>query len=125
LLPFDNVLVVMDLTGSQIRQILEQNANTDHAILQISGMTVQYDLTRPVGTRITEVNVAGKTVEPGKSYQVATNDFLAVGGDQYPTFKDGKNIVYGDLLRDAFAVYLRKHSPVHPKLEKRIVFVNR
>jgi len=125
LLPFDNVLVIMDLTGEQIRQILEQNANSEHAILQISGMTVQYDLTRPVGSRITDVRVANEALEPRKSYRVAANDFLAAGGDQYATFKDGKNIVYGGSLRDIFAAYLTKYSPVHPKLEKRIVFVNR
>jgi 5'-nucleotidase / UDP-sugar diphosphatase len=125
LLPFDNVLVVMDLTGNQIRQILEQNADSEHAILQISGMAVQYDITRAVGSRITEVNVADKTLEPGKSYRVATNDFLAAGGDQYSTFKDGKNPVYGSSLRDVFAAYLTRHSPVHPELQKRIVFFNR
>jgi 2',3'-cyclic-nucleotide 2'-phosphodiesterase (5'-nucleotidase family) len=125
LLPFDNVIAVMDLTGNQIRQILEQNANSEHAILQISGMNVQYDMTRPVGSRITDVHIAGGAFEPEKSYRVATNDFLAAGGDQYSTFKDGKGIVYGGSLREVVAAYLTRHSPVHPEVQKRIVFVNR
>ena len=115
----------MDLTGNQIRQILEQNANSEHAILQISGMNVQYDMTRPVGSRITDVHIASGAFEPEKSYRVATNDFLAAGGDQYSTFKDGKGIVYGGSLREVVAAYLTRHSPVHPEVQKRIVFVNR
>jgi 5'-nucleotidase / UDP-sugar diphosphatase len=125
LLPFDNVLVVMDLTGNQIRQILEQNANFEHPILQISGMNVKYDMTRSIGSRITDVNVAGRALEPGKTYRVATNDFLAAGGDQFSTFKDGENIVYGDSLREVFTAFLTGHSPVLPEVQKRIVFVNR
>jgi 2',3'-cyclic-nucleotide 2'-phosphodiesterase (5'-nucleotidase family) len=124
LLPFDNVLVVMDLKGSQIRRILEQNANSEHAILQVSGMNVQYDMTRPVGSRITNVHVSGMALEPGKTYRVASNDFLAAGGDQYSTFKDGKNVVYGSTLREIVAAYLTRHSPVHPEVQKRVVFLN-
>lgn len=124
LLPFDNNLVVMDLTGGQVKQILEQNTSPEHKILQISGMTVQYDLSRPSGTRVIGAQVGNKPLDPGKTYRVATNDFLAAGGDQYSAFKDGKNIVCGDLLRDVFAGFLSRHSPVHPKIEKRIVFVS-
>jgi 2',3'-cyclic-nucleotide 2'-phosphodiesterase (5'-nucleotidase family) len=124
LLPFDNNLIVMDLTGDQVKQILEQNTSPEHKILQISGMTVQYDLSRPPGARVIGAQIANKPLDPGKTYRVATNDFLAAGGDQYSTFKNGKNIVSGDLLRDVFAGYLSRHSPVHPEIEKRIVFVS-
>jgi 5'-nucleotidase / UDP-sugar diphosphatase len=121
LLPFDNVVVVMDLSGDQVRQIFEQNAGFDHQLLQVSGLTVNYDLTRPAGSRVIGVTVGNQPLEPRKTYRVATNDFLAAGGDQYTTFKEGANILYGDTLRDVFAAYLEKHSPVHPELQKRIV----
>jgi 5'-nucleotidase / UDP-sugar diphosphatase len=123
LLPFDNRLVVMDLTGDQIKQILEQSATFEHGILQISGMSVTYDLKKPVGSRLAKALVDNKTLEPRKTYRVATNDFLAAGGDRFTTFKEGKNIVYGDVLTDVFIAYLEKHSPVHHELEKRIVFL--
>ena len=125
LLPFDNMLIVMDLTGKQIREILEENTHIEHGILQVSGITVQYDLTRPVGSRVIEARVGNAALEPVKTYRVATNDFLAAGGDHFALFQEGKNIVYGDSLRDAFIAYLEKHSPVHPEVEKRVVFNNR
>ena len=124
LLPFDDVLVVMDLTGDQIKQILEQNTSFGHSILQTSGTTVHYDLTRPADSRVIRVDVGDKPLEPLKTYRVATNDFLAAGGDYFKTFKEGKHLAYGNSLVEAFTTYLEKHSPVHPEREKRIVFVN-
>jgi 5'-nucleotidase / UDP-sugar diphosphatase len=125
LLPFDNFVVVMNLTGDQVRQILEQNTTFDHQLLQVSGLAVDYDVAAPAGSRAIRVFVGNQPLEPDRIYRVATNDFLAVGGDQYTTFQEGKNIVYGDSLRDVFAAYLEKHSPVHPEIQKRMVFVTR
>jgi 2',3'-cyclic-nucleotide 2'-phosphodiesterase (5'-nucleotidase family) len=58
-----------------------------------------------------------------KTYRIATNDFLAAGGDRFATFKDGQNISYGMDLRDAFLSYLKKRSPVQPRIEERIIIL--
>lgn len=121
LLPFDNRVVVMDLTGEQIRRVFEQNAGTTHQVLQVSGLTVHLDLTRPPGLQATEVHIGSNPLEPGRTYRVATNDFLAAGGDEFTTFREGRNIVFGDQLRDVVTAYLEQHSPVHPHIENRIV----
>ncbi|MGB9857042.1 MAG: bifunctional metallophosphatase/5'-nucleotidase [Dictyoglomaceae bacterium] len=123
LLPFDNVLVTMDLTGKQILQLLEQSATLQKGILQVSGIRVKYDMTKPVGQRVVEVYVGDKPLELDKVYRVVTNDFLAAGGDNFVTFKEGKNLVYGDMLRDVFVEYLKKHSPISPKVEGRSVII--
>jgi 5'-nucleotidase / UDP-sugar diphosphatase len=125
LLPFDNTLVVMDLTGGQIKRILEENVGFEHGILQISGLSVRYDLNQPFGSRVLSAKVEGKPLELSKTYRVVTNDFLAAGGDHFAVFGEGRNVAYGDSLRDVLATYLEKHSPVHPEPEKRIVFVGR
>jgi len=123
LLPFDNVLVTMDLTGKQILQLLEQSATLQKGILQQSGLKVKYDMTKPVGQRVVEVFVGEKPLELDKVYKVVTNDFLAAGGDNFVTFKEGKNLVYGDMLRDVFIEYLKKHSPISPKVEGRSIII--
>jgi 2',3'-cyclic-nucleotide 2'-phosphodiesterase (5'-nucleotidase family) len=123
LLPFDNVLVTMDLTGKQILQLLEQSATLEKGILQQSGLKVKYDMTKPVGKRVVEVFVGDKPLELDKVYKVVTNDFLAAGGDNFVTFKEGKNLVYGDMLRDVFIEYLKKHSPISPKVEGRSIII--
>ena len=120
LLPFDNNLMTMDLTGAQIVALLEQNAKTE-GMLQVSGLKVVYDMSAPEGSRVKELFVGGRLAEPSRTYRVTTNDFLAAGGDRFGTFRDGKNAVIGDNVRDAFLDYLKKHSPVSPRTEGRIV----
>ena len=120
LLPFDNQIVTMDLSGAQIRQILEQNASSTHQKLQVSGLTVRYDLTQPAGRQAAEIEVGGQPLEDVRTYRMATNDFLAAGGDAYTTFKAGANLVYGELVRDVFSAYLERKSPVRPQIENRI-----
>ena len=124
LLPFDNTLVVMDLTGHQILQLLEQNAGGEQKILQVAGLKVEYDLSRPPGARVLRVLVAEDPLRDTQVYRVVTNDFLAVGGDRFDTFTQGTNIVYGDPMRDVFIHYLSKHSPVRPEIDGRIIFLN-
>ena len=121
LLPFDNSLVTMKLTGRQILKILERDARMEYGILQVSGIKIQYDLSEPVGSRVKEVYIGTSPLDPNKAYTIATVDFLAVGGDKFSTFKQGKNIVYGMALRDVFVSYLKKHSPVSPMIEGRII----
>lgn len=122
LLPYDNVLMTMDLTGRQIRELLEHGATLPHGgILQASGISVTYNLKKPIGERVANVCVENSPLNLMNVYTVTTNDFLAAGGDGYATFKEGKNIRYGDNLRDVFVEYIKRHSPIDPKIEGRIV----
>ncbi|MGA2333145.1 MAG: 5'-nucleotidase C-terminal domain-containing protein [Syntrophales bacterium] len=121
LLPFDNVLVTMKLTGKKILEILEQNAKLEHGILQVSGMVIRYDLSEPAGSRVREVYIGRRSLDPEKSYTVTTIDFLAAGGDAFSPFKGGKSITYGTALRDVLVSYLEKHSPISPRIEGRII----
>lgn len=121
-LPFDNLLVSMDLTGKQILRLLERSALMEHGILQSSGIRVTYNLERPPGRRVVEAMVNGEPLSAEKAYRIVTNDFLAAGGDKFSAFRNGKNIRYGDDQREVFLRYLKKHSPVHPGVEGRILF---
>jgi len=120
LLPFDNNLMTMDLTGVQIIGLLEQNAKTE-GMLQVSGLKVVYDITAAEGSRVKELTIDSKPAERLRTYRVTTNDFLAAGGDRFEIFRAGKNAVIGDNVRDALLDYLKKHSPVNPRTEGRIV----
>ena len=120
LLPFDNNLMTLELTGAQIAEVLEHNAKTE-GMLQVSGLKVVYDMTAPEGSRLKELTIGGKPAERSSLYRVTTNDFLAAGGDRFGMFREGRNAVIGDNVRDAFLDYLRKHSPVAPRTEGRIV----
>jgi 5'-nucleotidase len=92
--PFDNGLVSMQLTGAQLKAILEQQfQDAGDKILQVSGIKESYDRSHPAGDRITSLTLAdGTAVDPAASYAVAANSFLATGGDGFTVFKDGTGV---------------------------------
>lgn len=116
-LPFGNTLVVMDLTGAQLRRLLEQQwdrpAASGSTILQISqGLSYQWDEKRPVGSRLVpgSLKFNGVPVDDGKTYRVVANNFLAEGGDNLPEFAKGTNRVDTQLVDlDALSDFIAKH----------------
>ena len=86
-LPFGNVVVKLGLKGSQIWEALEngvsqveQNAGR---FPQVSGMSFTWNPKAEVGSRVVSVEIGGRPLSKGKTYTVATNDYLANGGDGY------------------------------------------
>ncbi|MCE5335712.1 MAG: bifunctional metallophosphatase/5'-nucleotidase [Desulfobacteraceae bacterium] len=120
-LPFDNVLVSMEITGGQIMEVLEKSI-LGEKILQVSGIQVEYDLAKPAGARVVSVQVEGRPLDAGVSYRIATNDFLAAGGDQYNPFKLGRGVLFGETIREVVSDYISKHSPVATATQGRIIF---
>src|SRR5699024_8613631 len=65
---------------------------------QVAGMTYKLDTTEEVGKRVHSVKVNGKPLDLNKRYKVATNDFMASGGDGYTLLRVGNLIAqYPDL----------------------------
>jgi len=99
--PFANTLVNMDLTGEQIKAVLEQQWQRDadgnvpsRPFLRLGvsdGFTYTFDANREEGDRITGMWLDGETVDPAASYSVTVNSFLASGGDNFRAFADGAN----------------------------------
>ncbi len=119
-LPFDNQLMAMDLTGDQVLRILEHSVSSSPGKMQVAGLTFQFDMSRPAGDRILKVTVGGEPLEPARLYRVVTIDYLASGGDGQETFLEGINPAYGDTEVWVVAQYFQDHSPVHPGVEGRI-----
>ena len=119
-LPFDNQLIAMDLSGAQILRILEHSVADRAGSLQVSGLSFRFDYSNPVGQRIREVTIGEGPLDRQRTYRVVTIDYLAYGGDGFETFLDGTNLAYGDGEVWAVAEYIRAHSPVDPRAEGRI-----
>lgn len=120
LFPFEDLLITLELKGKDIKDIMEKCADNQHGILQISGMKVIFDFSRPEGKRVVSITIKDKKLDPEATYSVATIDFLAQGGDGYDTFKNGKDIRNIMPLRDLIIHYFKEHSPVSGKIEGRI-----
>lgn len=88
--PFPNDLVTMDLTGKQLRSLMEHGAGLSNGVLQASaGLEMQYDSSKPVGQRVTLLMLNGKAIDDAAVYRIATNSFLADGGDGFAAFAEG------------------------------------
>lgn len=121
-LPFNNTLVTMDLTGAQVERVLEEGANSQYGTVQVSGLTWAYDADAPFGDRVTRVTLPdGTPIDPNATYKIATNNFMATGGDQFTTFTQGQNTTDTQTnLVDTVVRYLELNSPVDPQVEGRL-----
>jgi 5'-nucleotidase / UDP-sugar diphosphatase len=127
-LPFGNRVVTLELTGEQLRQGLEnglsQLPRSGGRFPQVSGIKLTADVSRPPGARIVSISVAGAPLDPAKRYTVATNEFLARGGDGYTSFAQAKPLLPVDdspRLSNEVMVYLRRIGTVRTGVEGRIV----
>jgi 5'-nucleotidase / UDP-sugar diphosphatase len=115
-LPFQNTLVRMTMTGAQIKQAL------GHTVMTVGGVRVRLDSTKPDGSRLAWVRLAdGKKLDDRELYSVVTNDFLFAGGDGFKEFADGLNVQdTGAILRDVVGEYISTFGEISPKLDGRI-----
>jgi 2',3'-cyclic-nucleotide 2'-phosphodiesterase (5'-nucleotidase family) len=141
--PFDNYIVAVKLTGQQIRDSLEHGVSSIEEkagrFPQVSGIVFTCDRFSPKGSRVKEVFINGNPLVAGREYTVATNDFLAAGGDGYKAFGDavkssrdyaviggamkGDKLVYNDSgrwLRDVVIDFIKIQREISPKVEGRI-----
>lgn len=120
--PFNNYLVSMDLTGRQIHDILTEQWSGENAgqpkVLQTSaGFTYGVDDAETPQLVEGTVMIDGERVpnDDSRTYRVVTNNFLAGGGDGFPTFAEGRDVYFGGLDIDAFRAYLKQNSPYTPE----------
>lgn len=125
--PFGNSLVKMDLTGQQIRDLLERQwAGQPFArILKISGLTYEWDAAAPVGGRIVAVYRNGTPLDQTATYTATVNSFLADGGDNFTVLTSGANRVGGPVDLDALIAYVKTlPQPFTALIEGRIQRLN-
>ncbi|HEX7929578.1 MAG TPA: 5'-nucleotidase C-terminal domain-containing protein, partial [Sphingomicrobium sp.] len=116
MMPFGNNLVVMTLTGAQLKSALEQQFGsairagftTPSALAPSEGFTYAVDMSRPAGARLFDMRLQGRPIDPASRYRVVVNNYLASGGDNLSAFAAGteitdKNIIDLDALVDWIA----------------------
>jgi 5'-nucleotidase len=123
--PFANVLVTMDMTGASIDAVLEQQFQGANGVLQIpASLTYDRSNTLPAGNRVSNVRIGGVPLDPGATYRVTVNNFLADGGDGFTVFRTGgTNRFVGEIDSDAFSRYIEFLGTVDPGPQNRITLV--
>lgn len=123
--PFPNTVVICEVTGAQLLQLLDHAASLTNGILQVSaGVNFTYIPTQESGKRVIDITLHGKKIESNKRYKVATSNFVADGGDGYGIFKQSINIQRTpDEIVQVMARYLSKRPVYKSALEGRLTLV--
>jgi 5'-nucleotidase len=126
ILPFENTLVKVRLTGAHLKRLLENGVSAageeDGRFPHVSGMSFAYDPGKPVGARVTSIEIGGRPFEPEKSYTVAVSAYVLGGGDGYdfkgaePLIKPEEGPVEPDIVMEA----IRRQGTISPQVEGRI-----
>ncbi|GGJ45998.1 bifunctional metallophosphatase/5'-nucleotidase [Deinococcus roseus] len=133
--PFGNTVYVMDLTGKEVWDALENGvsdwANGAGRFLQVGGMRYSFDPTKAVGSRIlsAEVKQPDGTFKPldlNATYHTVTNSFVAAGGDNFTVLKNAKGFRLDTYLTDYVVVndYFAFVKSANPQVEGRVTIVN-
>ncbi|BDZ39124.1 bifunctional metallophosphatase/5'-nucleotidase [Microbacterium suwonense] len=128
--PFANTLVTLQLTGAQLKSVLEEQWQPDGASrpflkLGVSkGLTYTYDPTAAKGSHITSITLNGTAIDPAASYLVAANSFLAAGGDNFFTLADGADKKdTGKVDLQSMVDWFTENKTASPDLAQRAVGV--
>ena len=125
--PFGNGLVVMTLTGTQLKVLLESQQmrpDGEPTILQPSaGFTYTWHSDARRGERVADMKLDGQPVKPEARYRVTVNGFIAEGGDGFVLLKDGRERTGGGDELEALTDYLAA-APRTPDPTPRMKRVN-
>ncbi|QIL01966.1 bifunctional metallophosphatase/5'-nucleotidase [Sphingomonas sinipercae] len=115
MMPFGNNLVVMTLTGAQLKTAIEQQySDTNLAALKhvavlaaSAGFAYDIDVSRPSGDRVTRMALNDTPIRPQGRYRVVVNNYVAAGGDGLKAFTDGTDVTDGGIVDlDALVAWL-------------------
>lgn len=136
-MPFGNTLFVLDVTGQQLKDGLENGisgaklADLPGKFPQVAGMKFKWDPKQPDGNKVYDAQIKGENgYEPldlRKTYRLATNSFVANGGDGYNSFAEAiaGGAYHEDLGYPDYETFMehvnRLGGTVSPVIEERIV----
>lgn len=124
-LPFYNTLVTLLMSGTQIKEVMEQSFSLERGMMQVAGLKAVYDLSKPVGKRLQRLQIGGQLVQDEKLYKVATNSFIGDGGDLYSTFEKIPKQNSKQSINAYMIDYFKKHKQVNLPQMNRLVPVEK
>lgn len=124
--PFDNTLVLVQLSGTELRAFMEQGVSGLHGVIQVSGLSFTFNYDLPRGSRIIGDIIddsTGMPINPTEEYTIAVNDFMANGGDDFTTLPGNPQTNTYVIVRDLVVSWTQANSPFtapDPAVEQRI-----
>lgn len=122
--PFTNFLVLIEASGQDIVDALEYGTDAYPEVAgkfpQVSGISYTLDVNEKVGTRVKDVLINGSPIDLKKTYKLATNDFMAAGGDGYTMFEGNKILSEDTTLADLLVEYLGEVKEIDYSVDGRL-----
>ena len=125
--PFGNVVCKIAAPGRVILDALNNGTSrlpfNDGRFPMISGMTIRVNVAAPVGSRVTDVMIAGQPLDLQKIYTIAASDYQLKGGDGYAMFMGQRVLIApesGSLVSAAIEKYVASRPQISPTVEGRI-----
>ncbi|QAT40804.1 5'-nucleotidase C-terminal domain-containing protein [Clostridium sp. JN-9] len=125
MIPFDNTVVTVNMNKAQLTKALEQAFAEGGKGIQMSGIKVKYDMSKPSGSRVVSLTRSdGTAISDTETLKVATNDFVGTGGDGFAEFIDpAVKSSFTDshvLVRDILIDNVKANSGIITTMDSRI-----
>jgi len=120
--PWKGKVSVLEMKGKDIKTLMEEMLSGPANGLAISGLKVEQDVSRPVGEQIVSVyTLTGESLDPEKTYTVATRDWYADGNLALHSFQKAKNRREVGVLRDILVNEFEERGVVKANKDGRII----
>ena len=114
--PFGNSVLVLEMTGAEIEAVLEQQFCAENGVIGVcdsilipsASLAYRVDLTRPLGQNVVDIMLDGEPIDPAATYRLATNNFLAGGGDGFTLFTQASTIANTGFDIDGLEAYVAR-----------------
>ena len=124
-LPFGNYVVVKKVKGSDIVAALEHGVSqypaANGGFPHVAGIKFVFDSSKEAGSRVTKTEINGRALDSNMEYLLATNDFMAVGGDNYTMLASGQVIKELPGLDEVVMNYITNYGTVDIKVDGRVM----
>jgi 5'-nucleotidase / UDP-sugar diphosphatase len=127
-LPFGNRTVLVEITGRDIRDAIENGLsdldNRSGRFPHVSGLVVTANPNAPSGARVVDIRHAGMPLDPAARYKVGSNDFLLAGNDGYTALTRGRILIGktdGKILANIVMAHIRTLGRIDVRPEGRMV----
>ncbi len=117
-LPFGGLVTVIEVSGQDILNALNHGVDAYPAVAgkfpQVAGLTYELHSSKKDQVKngdekvwVSNVKIDGKPLDLTATYRLATNDFMAIGGDGYEMFKGKPQLLLQGLMVDILIDYIK------------------
>ncbi len=123
-LPFGNYVIVKEISGQDLKDAIENGIqsypDTRGAFPHVAGFTFKFDPMNEVGNKVYDITFNdGEKLDLARTYKIATNDFMAVGGDKYTSLKGKKTVNEYEGLEEILGEYIKTNGITHTIVDGR------